>query len=131
MKKAILWILIMSTLLVFVSCVPKTIEEAYEKAKNKVETFNEVHWRIESGDFQRKGSASKGWEYVYEVNFYAKIDFPSKYEKPQAQSMASTVYRIILKEFGNFDVDLNLVFYSKSGFYICTCRVIDGEIKYN
>ena len=129
MKKVILWLLILSTLLVFVSCGPKTIEEAYENAKRKVETEDLVNWEVESGEFQRIGSASKGWKYVYEVNFYAKIDFPSKYEKGQAQSTAAGFYKSILKEFRNFDVDLDLVFYSKSGSYICTCRVINGVLE--
>lgn len=129
MKKVVLWLLVLSALLSFVSCGAKTIEEAYANAKHKVETLNAVDWEVESGEFQRKASVSGEWKYVYEINFYAKIDYSSKYEKSQAASTAAACYRIILKEFGNFDVDLNLVFYAKSGSYIRTVKIIDGEMQ--
>ena len=131
MKKIVLWILTLFVLLSIVSCGPKTIEEAYENARYKVETLNFVNWEVESEEFLRTGNAYDGWVYTYEINYYAKISFPSEtIEKGQAYSTAGTCYRSILKEFGNFDVELNLNFYTKSGSFICTCRVVNGELIY-
>ena len=132
MKKTILFLLILVLTISFCSCGPKTIEEAYETAKRKVETEELVNWNMESGEFRRKQNGLGGWKYIYEVNYYAKIDFPSlKNAKGQAYATVLQCNKIIGKEFKNFDVELRLSFYTRSGSYICWYRVIDGEILFD